>query len=139
MPVNAEIKDGKGTKNKAKVTTLGQLVVAPLEFSTAYAVEADTINTAFNFVGPVVDQNFIVTDILLYANKGVGAGDASVQLYEADSATSTTSTKTILDIEMLKQTARDMTGLNLKVTTGKWLNIKTDDNTIFATIMGYYA
>jgi hypothetical protein len=70
--------------------------------------------------------------------QGVGASDATVDVYEADSATETTVTKSILAIEMLKNTARDITGLNLIVTEGKWVNIKTNDNTIFATLMGYY-
>jgi len=138
MPVPAEIIDGQGTTARACVTSRGQLVVGPIAFSDAYAVTVNATATAFNFVGPIAGKRFVITDILLYANKGVGAADASVQLYEASSDTSTTEDKTILDIEMLKQTARDLTGLNLIVTAGKWVNIKTDDDTIFATIMGYY-
>jgi len=138
MAINTTIKDGKGNGNEACVTNRNQLVVAPLDFSTAYSVEADTINTAFNFVPPEPKKQFVITDILLYANKGVGASDATVDVYEATSDTETTISKSILAMEMLKQTSRDMTGLNLIVSEGKWVNIKTDDNTIFATIMGYY-
>ncbi len=39
---------------------------------------------------------------------------------------------------MLKQTSRDFVGLNLVINEGKWLNIKTDDATIFASVLGYY-
>lgn len=138
MGIQAFIEDGAGKGTVAHVSSRGQLVVGPLEFSDAYAVEVDTINTAFNFVPPEPNKRFVITDMLLYANKGVGANDASVQVYEATSATSTTVTKAILDIEMLKNSARDITGLNLLITEGRWVNIKTDDNTIFATLMGYY-
>ena len=136
--IDAAITDGKGRGNTACVTSRNQLVVAPLDFSDAYDHEVDTINTAFSFVPPRPDMRFVVTDILLYANKGVGASDASVVIYEADSAISATVLKSIMSLEMLKQTSRDITGLNLIISEGVWLNIKTDDNTIFSTVMGYY-
>lgn len=139
MSVKTTIKDGKGKGNEAVVTDRGQLVTAPLDFSNAYTQEVNATATAFNFVGPVNGKQFVITDILLYADKNVGVNDAAVQLYEATSATSTAETKTILDIEMLKQSSRDITGINLIVTEGRYVNIKTDDATIFATIMGYYA
>ena len=136
--IDTVLTDGKGAGNKACVTSRNQLVVAPLDFSEAYDQEVDTINTAFSFVPPRPSERFVVTDILLYANKGVGASDASVVIYEADSAISATVLKSIMSLEMLKQTSRDITGLNLIISEGVWLNIKTDDNTIFSTVMGYY-
>jgi len=138
MTLNVEIVDGRGGGAKARCTTRGELVINRFAYSTPYTATAAVINTAYNFVGPISAKQFVVTDILLYANKNVGAGDASVQVYEATSATETTVSKAVLDIEMLKQTSRDLTGLNLIISEGKWLNIKTDDNTIFATVMGYY-
>lgn len=128
----------RATGNSTLITSRGQLVTGALDYSTAYTVEANVINTAFNFVGPIIGKRFVLTDVLLYANKGVGAADATVELYETTSATSTTVERAILTMEMLKQTSRDMTGLNLICTAGRWINIKTDDNTVFATIMGYY-
>jgi hypothetical protein len=138
MSIDVKVKDGWGTGNSACVTERGQLVTAPLAYSEVFTVIAALNNVAFNFVSPLSKHRFVITDILLYANKGVGASDATVDVYEADSATETTISKSILSIEMLKQTSRDITGLNLIVSPGKWINIKTDDNTIFATIMGYY-
>ena len=138
MSISTTIKDGWGQDTEACVTSRGQLVVAPLDFSLAYTQVALLNNTAFSFVPPLPGKRFIVTDILLYANKGVGANDANVTIYEAGSETSTTVDRTILSVEMLKQTSRDMIGLNLIISEGKWLNIKTDDNTIFSTVMGYY-
>ena len=138
MAIIGTLEDGRGTQNKAKISSRGQLAVGPLDFSTAYSVEANVNDTAFNFVPPIAGQRFVITDILLYANKGVGAGDATVELYEATGDTVTTVTTVILNIEMLKQTSRDITGINLICTEGLWINIKTNDNTVFATIMGYY-
>lgn len=138
MSIITKIGDGAGKSTEAIVTSRGQLVTSPLEYSTAYTKEVNATATAFNFIGPVTGKRFVITDILLYADKNVGVNDASVQLYEATSSASTTISKTILDIEMVKQTNRDITGLNLILTEGRYLNIKTDDATIFATVMGYY-
>jgi len=138
MTISTNIEDGSGTSNKACVSSRGQLITGPIEFSAAFTVTANVVDTAFNFVPPIANKRFVLTDILLYANKAVGAGDATVELYEAAGDTVTTVTRAILTLEMVKQTSRDMTGLNLICSEGFWINIKTDDNTIFATIMGYY-
>jgi len=130
-----------GTENgvAAKVTDRGQLVVATIEYSEAYTVSATVINTAYNFIGPKAGKRFVITAILLNADKSVSATNGAViVIYEATSATSTTASKTILSIELLKQVNRDITGLNLIVSEGVWLSIKTDDNNINATILGYY-
>jgi hypothetical protein len=137
--ISAQIKDGKGGGYQAKVTKRGQLVTAPLDYSTAYFNAVNAVDTAFEVTGPNASRQFVITDILLDADKNVSANTAgTIVLYEADSGTSTTATKTILTIEMLKNTARVITGINLIVTAGKWLNIKTTDATIYATILGYY-
>lgn len=136
--IEVKVLDAGGSGKQAKVTERGQLVVAPLEFSEVYQQTANVINTAFNLVTPKTGKRFVITDILLYADKNVGVNDASVQIYEATSATSTTVSKSILTLEMLKNSSRDITGLNLITSQGVWLSIKTDDNTIYATLMGYY-
>lgn len=133
------IENGRGDKNLAKVTSKGQLVVAPLEFSQATTVIADVINTAYPIYSPMSGMQFVITDILLYANKNVGAADASVVIYEADTPTTTTASKTILEIEMPTKTYRDIVGINLIVTEGKWISVKTNDDDIYCTILGYYA
>ena len=138
MALFTKIKDGGGNGHEVKVTSRGELIVNRLDYSTAYNTTADVINTAYNLVTPISGSRFIITGIFLYANKNVGVNDATVVLYEADSATTTTVSSTIFTAEMVKQTARDFTGLNIIINEGKWLNIKTDDDDIFATILGYY-
>jgi hypothetical protein len=120
------------------VTTYGALATGAVKFSDAYSVTANATNTAFNFVTPSGNQNFIITSIHLYANKNVGANDATVEIYEALAPDTTTVTKTIFTAEMLKQTSRDLTGLNISITASRWLNIKTDDDIIYATVLGYF-
>ena len=137
--INTKIADGSGGNNRAKVTHRGQLVTAPLSFSEPYTATANATGTAFVLAAAKVGKRFVITDILLDADKNVSASTAgTVVLYEATAAASTTEAKTILSIEMLKNTNRSITGLNLIVTENVWLNIKTTDATIYATILGYY-
>lgn len=123
----------------ARVSEYGQLTVAPLAYTTIASQKLDVINTAYNFVAPRAGHKIVITDILLYANKNVGAGDATVVVYaSSEGPASTTVTSTIFETEMLKQTSRDVVGLNLIVADeGRWINAKTDDDDVFCQI-GYY-
>ena len=139
MSIKTTLLDGTGQGYEAKISSRGQLIVAPLEFSTSYAKVANVINTAFNFVGPKADKQFVITDMILDAAKDVSNTTAgTIEIYEADSATETTVATSILCIEMIRNTNRIITGLNLILNEGKWLNIKTTDATISCTVMGYF-
>jgi hypothetical protein len=138
MTLKAEICDSTGGTYGAKVTSRNQLVVAPLGFSTFYSGTAGVDNTAVNLIIPKTRKNFIITDIVLYANKFVGASDAAVELYEAAGPDVLATTNTIILQEMQKNTNLVLTGLNIIVTEGLWVNLKTDDDDIFANIAGYY-
>lgn len=137
--IKVKLHDGSGRGHEARVSSRGELIVAPLNFSAPYNALADVANTAYNLVTPISGQRFIITAILLYGNKNVGAADATVTLYEATSATTTTVDKAILTVEIPKNVSKDLTGLNLGVTAGRWINVKTDDDDVYCTIFGYYA
>ena len=130
------IKDA-ATGNQATVTRFGQLVVAAVDYSTPVTKTLDVINTAYNFVEPSMNHSVVITDIILTANKNVGAGDATVTIYEAESIDTTTSIKDILNLEMIKQSNLPLTGLNMIVSEGSFVNAKTNDDDVFVTIMYY--
>lgn len=138
MSIETTIKDGKGSASRACVTKRNQLVTAPLDFSTFYPVTADVIDTGYNIAPAMAKLQFIITDIVLSANRNVGVNDATVVIYEADSLTETTVAKTVFTQEMVKQTSIAITGLNIIVTEGKWLNVKTNDDDVFVNVAGYY-
>jgi len=127
-----------GTDVSAKITGRGELVVGKLAFSSAYSTTATVTNTAFNLLVPQDGNCFVITDILIYADKNVGVNDATISIYTANSPTSTTAISDILTTEIKASTARDITGLNLLVTHGVWVNAKTDDNNVYFTLFGYY-
>ena len=41
-------------------------------------------------------------------------------------------------MEIPKKTSLTLTGLNIIVTEGRWVNVKTDDDDVFATVAGYF-
>jgi hypothetical protein len=139
MSIDARLIDGTGTGKSVRVSEYGQLTVSPLDYSTVSSNKLEVANTAYSFVSPKAGHKIVITDILLYANKNVGAGDATVTIYTSDVGPSETTVKeTILETEMLKQTARDIVGVNFLVENkGRWVNAKTDDDDIFCQI-GYY-
>ena len=138
MSLKSKIIDSKKGKYGAQVTRRNQLVVAPLDFSQFYNVKAELVNTAYNLITPKTRKCFVITDVILYANKNVGVSDATVVLYESDGPSSLTETNVIINQEMPKYNTLPLTGLNVNTAEGAWINIKTDDDDIFANIAGYY-
>lgn len=122
----------------AKVTEFGQLVVAPLDYSVPVEIELDTINTAFSFIPPVANKNIVITDIIAFASRNVSnTTPANVQVYEADGEESVTPILGVLSPQLLRGGSVAITGLNLIVPEGRWVNAITDDAEILLTIMYY--
>ncbi len=123
--------------NRASITQLGQQVTAPFAYDLVVAKTLETDNVAVTFYEPRVDNQFVVTGILLTADSNV-TGSALIDIFETAAEGSGTIDKAILHVEILKNGNRDITGLNILVTEGKHINAKTDDDDVFVTIMGYY-
>ena len=131
--------NGFGDKYPVKVSPRGELAVSNVEYSEAYNATAGTPDVAANFLGPQPDKFFAITGITLRANQQVSnTADATVVIYEADAPDSIVSTRDIFVTQMVKQNRESLTGLYLRTTPGKWINIKTTDDDIYATIFGYY-
>jgi hypothetical protein len=138
MSVGTRITDGEGTTNEAKVTSRGQLVVAPLDFSEAYNTTLDATGTAYNLVIPKTGKRFVITAILAGGNFNIGVNGAQVELYEASAIDTTTVAKSIFIIPVSKNNVVPLSPLNITLNEGVWLNTKTDDDDVYLTITGYY-
>ena len=139
MSIEGYIADGfGGTKNKAKVTTRGQLVVAPLEFSIASSAVMTLTGTAYSLAIPATGKQGVITDIIISGNKDLGVNGSLVEIYLADSITSTTSAGEVLTTQIAKNGSLSLTNLNWIYTAGKWLNAKCDSSTVYVTAAGYY-
>lgn len=139
LPVEIRGHDGTGGVN-AEVTQRGQLIVAPIQYSSPFSVSLIAVDTAYNLVWPKADNHFVVTDLLITGEKSVDVNtDATVIIYEADSDTTLTELNVLFSLSVPRSGIIPMTGLN--VITGnitKYINIKTSDATINCTLMGYY-
>ena len=83
MPVTIS---GDRSSIKVKVTKYGQMVVAPIQYSTPKTVTLDVINTAFNFITPIQGSSIVITDIIVAADKNVSPTEpAVVEVYTANS------------------------------------------------------
>ena len=127
---------GRGNRI-AEVSDLGQLVTAPLEYSTGKFNDMDAINTAYNFHEPTAGKRFVVTGLIVATNRNVGTNGATIVFYEAVSIDTTTVAKTILQLDMAKNQVLPIFGANFILTEGVFLNGKTDDDDVFATVAGY--
>ncbi len=140
MPTPVQIIDGRrGTKAKAGVSNIGQLITGAFAYDDTQFVELAVINTAYNFFTPRAGQQFVITGIRAKADRQVSnTDDADVVVYEASSATSTTVDKVLHQEAMIRGESITLIPINVLVTEGKFVNAKTTDDDIHMTIMGYY-
>ena len=123
---------------RSRITEFGQLVVAPISYSSAVEHDMDVINTAFNFAEPVHGKSIVITDIIASANNSVSnTTPADIVVYQADSATSLVSLSGIVRPQLVRANNFILTGLNLIVPPGVWINATTTDDDILLTIMFY--
>lgn len=123
----------------AKVTTRGQLITAPLDFSKFYAGAVTANNGVANLLPPIANKRFVITSIILTSNKNLAANDATVTIYEAPGVSSTTQSAVIITLQIPKNQTLPLTGLNSIITNeGVWLNATSDLETIFFNVAGYY-
>lgn len=139
MAVKFQIIDGCGTNRGVKVSATGELAVGPVEYdqSTFHAMAVD--DQAYNFFAPLPGHEFIITGMRIKANTGVNpTSDATIIVYEASGPAATATDKILHEEAMVKSDSATIIGIRLRVAQGKWLNGKTDDNTVFMTIFGFY-
>jgi len=126
------------TNLPAKVTSFGQLVTAPIEYSDASAQNLDVVGTAFNLAVPEHGKAIVITDVIASANNTVSnTSPADIVIYESDSATSLTELSVIVRPQLVRANNFILTGLNLIVPPGRWINASTTDNSILVTLMFY--
>lgn len=134
--IDVGIKDGLG--RSVKISPQGELFVRQLKFGESQFQSLNAIDTAFNFFKPMASERFVVTGVIINTNKDVGVNGAIVDIYEANSTTSTTIDKQLFRINILKNDSISITNILLGVTEGKFVNGKTDDAIVNITLGGYF-
>lgn len=139
MPTPCNILDGE-TSIPVKITNRGQLVTGKSGFSEASSVVLVASNTPLNLWEPLSKHNFIITEIIIRGDKNINnTVDAIVTIYEcSEGPDSLTQTKAILPQPIPRSGLLVLSGLNLEVTEGRWVNAVASDTNIYVTVMGYY-
>ena len=138
MSLKATILDGNGDGREAIVTEFGQLVVGPIDYSSASVQTMDVVDTGYMYIPPIQGKRIVITQIVLYANKNVSSlTEADIEIYESTLAIGITVETSILQIGMLKQTT-NIIPMNYITQEGVWVMGKTSDDDIKASIYYYY-
>ena len=139
MSTPVQIKDGTGKNSNAKVTSIGQVVTSAFDYDLVIYKELAADNTAYNFYEPKHGKQFVITGIILVADKQVSSNaTADVVIYEADAMDTTTVSKVLLQTGMIQDQVQVLLPLNILVNAGKFINGKTTDDDIHANVLGYY-
>lgn len=138
MAIPAVITD-ESTGATAKVVMGAALAVEAPFPSDPYNAILAVDDQVYNIVPAVANKQFCITGIILTATSSVSnTTPATVVVYEASSADTSTQDKEIMTIPMLRNTARDFIGVSLLAGTAKYINATTTDDDIFITMLGYY-
>jgi len=128
------------TQSIAKVNPNGGLIVAPSHYSTAYYVLVDTAATTFEVIPAISDMNFIVTGMLIASDKSFATSTVAetLTIYEANPADLSVNTKTITQIDLLKNDRLVATALDLATTKTRTLVAIATSANVNVTLSGYY-
>jgi len=137
MGITSKIVDALSGK-PAKVTSRGQLVTAPLEFSSTTSIKLEVVDTAYTLSSPKTNKQGVITDIIISGDKNIGTNGSILEIYEATDSTTTTVSKAILTASIAKSGNMVLTNLNWPFSEGVWLSAKCDDDNIYITYGGYY-
>lgn len=136
--IKVRIGDGKNGTS-AKVSTIGQVITAPFAYDETVFKELAEVDTAYNFYGPKVAQQFVMTGVIFRADKQVSANaDATVVIYEATTDSSITVSRVLMQFAVVQGDIIPALPLNILVNEGVYVNAKTTDDDIHMTILGYY-
>jgi len=135
MTIPTLLEGSKG--NLVQITQAGSLHVVNPNFDMGIRKVLDSTGVAFNHVEPKSGKKFIITGLVINADKSV-TSSAVTNLIEADSTTDATGTKSLLTIDVPKNETIVITGIQMETNTGVYLNSKTDDATVNYMILGFF-
>ena len=123
---------------KVKVSEFGQLITAPIDYSTPVAAELTTTGLVYNLVEPLSGKSIVITEIAAASDNGVSNNvPANIELFQADGNDSGTVIEYLWRPQLLRGDHDNMTGLNWIIPPNRWINARTDDDNVLLTIAYY--
>lgn len=128
------------SQSTVTVTTNGELVVSPIAHSVPHYVSVALADTAYEVVPAKSGKKFIVTAMILASSKTFGSATTAetLTIYEASPADLDTNTRTLTQLDLLKNDRLVATSLNFATNTAVSLVAIATDDKVNVTIAGYY-
>lgn len=136
--IKVNILDGSGEKHTTKVTHNNELLVVK-QFSQAEKITLTVDNTPVNLIKPKAGSRLIITGLIVNTDRNVGVNGASVEVYEANSESSSTVDKAILTFDLAKNQTVATSSILIETTEGVFINAKADDSNVNVTLLSYFA
>lgn len=136
--IGIKLIDGKGSNSTAKVDPNGVVAVGPLKSSIPVFKQINIVDTAFNFFEAVGGMRFLITSVVINATRSTSVNGSLVEIYEANSATSTVVVKDLLTIDIARSATVPILPLQLDVAPGAFINGKAGSVDVNVTIAGYF-
>ena len=135
IPVYLAGSDGK----QVTVNASGELQVVFGDYDLTKFNELDLVDTAYNYYGPRVGKQFVMTGMLCFADKEVSdTSDTVIIIYEASEPDTLTVDRVLLQFGMGKLTTMPFPNVRILVNEGAYVNAKTSDDDIHLNIVGHY-
>jgi len=138
MPIKVLLGDGSGKGKTVVLSEQGEILVRQLKFDEVDFKSISVADTAVNFFKAKPNQRFVITGIILNTNKDVGVNGAIIDIYEASSDSATVIDKSLLRLNLLNNQTTSVIPILLGVNEGKFVNGKSDDTIVNASVVGYF-
>lgn len=138
MPEFELVCNEKGTR--AKITSRGEVVVAPVAYSVPYFTLVTNNTDSFEVLRGIGRKWFVITALLITSSKSFGSATnaETITIYEANPADLSINLNTITQIDMTNNQRMPVTGLNLITGESTSLVAVATDNDVSVTVAGYY-
>jgi|DEB0MinimDraft_3_1074331.scaffolds.fasta_scaffold64266_2 hypothetical protein len=126
-------------ESNARVSENGEVIVRSYGFSEP-SLKSLTTTSPANLFTAKASMQLVLTGIVISANRSILQAGDLVEVYEASAADSATQTKPLFSVDIARQQAVPLLGLQTLITQGKYLNVDRADATgaISVTALGYY-
>jgi|TARA_R110000803_G_scaffold118909_4_gene187218 hypothetical protein len=121
------------------VSDYGELIVAPVSYSSASVQLIDVIDTGYVFVPPIAGKKIVITGVILSTDKDVSTTIGSaIEIYESTDGSGTTVESSILQVDLIKQKTLVIQGINVITSEGRWVMGKASDDDVKISLYYYY-
>jgi len=138
MPLGVKIQ-GPSDSLAARVNKVGELGVSRIGFDLTSFQEMNATGDPFTLYDPRSNQQFVITAIRIKAGRDVSnTVSANVTIFEATQSGAAAVDRVLFQELVGRSEDATLTGINILVNEGKFINAKTTDATVSVNVLGFY-